>query len=703
MLKVIIALAEARAAAGRGDHEEALRVLADPSVREHRKIRELRVEVLRQLECAAGAALAERRFAAAGVLIDRLAALGGDPSCVAGLRERLSRAAADCAAREAEAGGALAEARRRVAEGDLAGALRRLQDVSPEDGAAMTLRRTVERRLAEAEALAVEALRRLAKGDPDAGRLAEQAIEAYPRGDGANRIRDALAVRRLREAEARGPAELAEMLRRLSRGATEEGSGGDLAGALDAAAKSLVREADRALAAGGMAEAIEWLGAVKAGGRLHAEGMARRENLVRLERALLLAETGGAGSETVEEALRALPRSEGLTARVAALRSSARAAAEALARVESRLLGGDPVAAREALLRVLEALPSHRGARALLRSVNEDLARDAGSLREIRRQIDAGDAEAARAEILRLRARRRDLAELEGLRGEVEELERRQRERTLAASPPPGMGRGTTLPPVGGAPEPGRSASGPAFARPDPDVRDSRTASSPGEALNAGGAPGDRAPGPRTVLRIDELGEWILIEGDSVVFGHARSRDADLPILASLGSRHAEIRREPDLHAGARYAIVALEGRPLTVNHRSVASAALGDGDIVGLGDDLALRFTLPCARSRSAVLEILGSFEIDGVRRIVLWAGGRSGAFVFGPSAGRHAVADGAPADVEIYREVAGVNAGQVVVRSAAGVSLPGGPERALVPLPAGRPATVAGRTFVVEDLRLR
>lgn len=135
----------------------------------------------------------------------------------------------------------------------------------------------------------------------------------------------------------------------------------------------------------------------------------------------------------------------------------------------------------------------------------------------------------------------------------------------------------------------------------------------------AGGA-GDRAmPGlpRRLLLRIDGVGSYMLLRGDRIGIGRGGpGSTADLPLLADLSERQAEIVRSGEDYFVVSPSGVELAGTP--VDH-----ALLRSGDRVRLGKRVKLTFQRPSLKSTSALFDLGdGVRSVTDCRRVILWSG---------------------------------------------------------------------------------
>jgi hypothetical protein len=194
------------------------------------------------------------------------------------------------------------------------------------------------------------------------------------------------------------------------------------------------------------------------------------------------------------------------------------------------------------------------------------------------------------------------------------------------------------------------------------------------------------------LLRVDEGGEHLVLRGETVTVGSVKKRTADLPVLANLAGRHASLRRSMSFHGGMQDRVVAEEGE-LRVAGQPVAEHRFAAGDRVQLGSALGLAYELPCRRSLSAALRLLGGFQVAGTDRL-LWLKdrGRDGRIVLGPGQDVHVRVASATGEVEVYANPSG----QMRVSAESG-TLDGAPFRGEHPVAAGQLVVAAGISFVL------
>lgn len=149
------------------------------------------------------------------------------------------------------------------------------------------------------------------------------------------------------------------------------------------------------------------------------------------------------------------------------------------------------------------------------------------------------------------------------------------------------------------------------------------------------------------LLWIDGVGCWQLHLKDRLAIGgpgsHRRSdRGADLKLLADLSRAHASLARSGETYLLAADGPASIGGKPLT------QPMVLRDGDLIGLGDAVRLRFRLPSPLSLSVRLEFDSHHRparrIDGVLLL-------DQACILGPADDCHVVCPDWPRRIIIFR----------------------------------------------------
>jgi hypothetical protein len=131
---------------------------------------------------------------------------------------------------------------------------------------------------------------------------------------------------------------------------------------------------------------------------------------------------------------------------------------------------------------------------------------------------------------------------------------------------------------------------------------------------STGTAPVGRGP---CLLWIDGVGCWLLHGKDRITIGgpgnpSRNDRSADLKLLADLSRSHASLAR-----CGESY-LLAAEGPAMVSGKRVAEPTVVRDGDVIGLGDAVRLRFRQPSKLSLTVRLEFDSQHRpaqrIDGV-----------------------------------------------------------------------------------------
>lgn len=149
-------------------------------------------------------------------------------------------------------------------------------------------------------------------------------------------------------------------------------------------------------------------------------------------------------------------------------------------------------------------------------------------------------------------------------------------------------------------------------------------------------------PGPtsrRFLLSVDGAGQILAVIGERMTVGHLRAGRADLPFLADVGARHAELRRSESLRAGSVWRIRPLGGETVRVDGRPIGEGGglLRPDALVELGENLAFRFRTPDSASRTVLLELEGGVECGGAKTIALFGEGKGGRLRIGAAEQRH------------------------------------------------------------------
>ena len=174
------------------------------------------------------------------------------------------------------------------------------------------------------------------------------------------------------------------------------------------------------------------------------------------------------------------------------------------------------------------------------------------------------------------------------------------------------------------------------------------------------------------MLSIEEAGEHLVFEQDEILIGNAIGGAADLPIMAPIATKHAVLRRRSSFHDGVVYSITVVDGHAMKINGCHETTVELSHEDLVQLGDGLSFQFLLPSTRSRAALIQLKHGLQVEGSRQILLMPpNGRGGALFVGGGGESHIkVAGGGEDEIEIFRES---DSPLLQVRSSSGVAVDG------------------------------
>jgi len=129
------------------------------------------------------------------------------------------------------------------------------------------------------------------------------------------------------------------------------------------------------------------------------------------------------------------------------------------------------------------------------------------------------------------------------------------------------------------------------------------------------------------VFSVDDVGQFLVLAAQRLVLGHQNDGVADLPFVANVGARHAELRRRDSLRAGSVWWLRPLGQERVYLNETLLdEERPLLPGDRFRLSDNLSLVFDCPDPASQSAVLELQGKEECLGAQRVILMADGAGG-----------------------------------------------------------------------------
>lgn len=209
----------------------------------------------------------------------------------------------------------------------------------------------------------------------------------------------------------------------------------------------------------------------------------------------------------------------------------------------------------------------------------------------------------------------------------------------------------------------------------------------------------DGAPGfpQRSVLRVEERGDWLVLPQDAVDVGRAGG-GARIQLLAAIGKRQAVIERRMAGDAIAYF--LRPGGGVCSRNRRDLSSTAeLKHGDVLGFGGIVEARFLLPVPGNGTAVVEFEEPWEVEGCRRVILLGGcGREHAIVCAPGPAAHVPLGQGAEHLELIAVEGVQGSAHWLARSRTGVAAGGGPERPQVRIEPGEPVR-AGSLRVVID----
>lgn len=176
------------------------------------------------------------------------------------------------------------------------------------------------------------------------------------------------------------------------------------------------------------------------------------------------------------------------------------------------------------------------------------------------------------------------------------------------------------------------------------------TAEEPAPTANQDEREATPAPrrGGRFLLWIDEIGGFLVCQGDAVVLGQPNAgAEIDVPLLADVSRRHAVIRREGESYVIAPTRAIVVDGQ------ESAEAVLLADGARVQLASGAEIAFRRPHALSASARLELSPGVRtqprVDGVLLM-------AETLILGPSPHSHIVCRRWTRDVVLFRTAEGL-----------------------------------------------
>ncbi len=183
---------------------------------------------------------------------------------------------------------------------------------------------------------------------------------------------------------------------------------------------------------------------------------------------------------------------------------------------------------------------------------------------------------------------------------------------------------------------------------PDPAFPSSLSSSpGPGETQRGGEVP---SPLEGFFLRVAGRGDLLVLPRESLVLGSAPGGKADLPVLAGIGSREVEFSRKMTFHEGISFRVRSLSGKPFRLDGEGREEGRLSGGSVLEVGPVLRVVFRRPVKTSATVLLEFSGDFDVEGCRRAAwMKIPGWDGALVLGPDEDSHVRIPGAGARLEI------------------------------------------------------
>ncbi len=121
----------------------------------------------------------------------------------------------------------------------------------------------------------------------------------------------------------------------------------------------------------------------------------------------------------------------------------------------------------------------------------------------------------------------------------------------------------------------------------------------------------------RGLLWVDRVGGFLVYLSDRVTIGQATpENDVDIPILGDLSRRHAIVRRANEMYILEPLSTTMVSG------FRVTTPTPLSDGDEIGLGPRVLLRFRQPTPLSNTARLELISHHRTEPLADGVLLFG---------------------------------------------------------------------------------
>lgn len=175
-----------------------------------------------------------------------------------------------------------------------------------------------------------------------------------------------------------------------------------------------------------------------------------------------------------------------------------------------------------------------------------------------------------------------------------------------------------------------------------------------------------RSHSSRAQLALDEGGEAMLVVGTNLRLGHATDAGADIPLWGDLGEHVLEFTLEESFHGGARWCIRG-PGGP--------GDPDLGQDEEIPIGSGGGVRLTQPGTASAAGVLELSGSLDAEGARRVLLVPPGAGGSVRMGCTPDCHLLWKGMTPESHVELTVEEEEGGLTLhLRCAEGLRVPGG-----------------------------
>ena len=216
--------------------------------------------------------------------------------------------------------------------------------------------------------------------------------------------------------------------------------------------------------------------------------------------------------------------------------------------------------------------------------------------------------------------------------------------------------------------------------------------SAPGAAsADAASLPGEPAPASEAPLRlrlaIDDVGDWAVHIGGTVLLGQAGAGRAHVGLHAPVAPVHAWLRASSSFHGGEGWDLVPAPGEEVLLDGVPLdGPAPLHDGARISLGPELCLTVRRPDPASASLVLCAERDEVLGGAGGVLAWFPGPGGRIRLGPDQQALLGLPGAQDEVLLEASSAGLFlAGSGALPGRAAPAGEGGtePTEAWIPLP--------------------